>query len=83
LAETAVDPQFLQLVHIDLHGREFYANTIQHKLTLVNTSGNMRASDKGMAPQVMETPRSPAHRKVGTLLWTPTEYRNPATMTTL
>jgi hypothetical protein len=31
-----------------------------------------------MAPRVLETPRSPAHRKVGTLLWTPKEYRNPA-----
>ena len=27
----------------------------------------MLASDKGMAPRVLETPRSPAHRKVGTL----------------
>jgi hypothetical protein len=27
----------------------------------------MRALDKEMAPQVLETPRSPAHRKVGTL----------------
>ena len=27
----------------------------------------MRTSDKEMAPQVLGTPRSPAHRKVGTL----------------
>jgi hypothetical protein len=27
----------------------------------------MQALDKEMAPQVLETPRSPAHRKVGTL----------------
>ena len=41
LTEAAVDPQLLQLVHIDLHCRGFYANIIQQKLTLGNASGKI------------------------------------------
>ena len=52
------------LHHLRLSGLcRYFTTNGKHKVYKLQKNGIMSMSDKGMAPQVLETPRSPAHRK--------------------
>jgi hypothetical protein len=42
-----------------------------NRLEIETKTGMMLASDREMAPQVLVTPRDPAHRQKREALWTP------------